>query len=603
MTGRPRKGRPASFTTADGVVPARALDDNLTGLHFVVQPRTGNAVLIDFRDLEPRPFALAAAQAIRRRSEIGGPTGTDHGVKAHNFAIRIFCQYLSTGMPRIRQSGEIEPRHLDDFESWLEAQGRSRTYVYAIMRRTVVILREIADEDAGAVSSNLVHRLRYVSERPVERSRPRDAYSPGVARQLRNAARTDIAKLHKRIDGCLPPWLAKHKDSSVREAAEECHRIISEAGWLSSQSDKFYRLQYLLRSRGEDASMLLDRLHERFYLLRTDVTATLVLFGLDVGMEIECIRGLRTDCLVNPSSGTVGVAYRKLRASGSAEKRLRVRDGGPATPGGLLRLVLSSTRYSRQWHQSELLIQFYGGRAFHEGAGLGRDAIRSWIAQHCIVDDHGAPLRFTLSRLRKTHKALWYRTTEGHMGRFAVGHTIKVAAQHYADIPSLRPLHEAAISDALWQASGMGGSKDDAYAGVEKIDQKLAPKPNNGASGHEPASYQSGTDVWLASCSNFYSGPFSKNGAACRQPFWGCLDCRNAVITERKLPALLAFCNFIIEQRKVLAAAEWAQKFGHVHSRIVRQILPSFPQGVVDAARAEMAFYTPRIYLPPEAIQ
>src|SRR3546814_16976248 len=46
-------------------------------------------------------------------------------------------------------------------------------------------------------------------------------------------------------------------------------------------------------------------------------------------------------------------------------------------------------------------------------------------------------------------KALWYLKTEGHMARFAVGHTVDIAARHYADIPSLRPLHEQTVADAL----------------------------------------------------------------------------------------------------------------------------------------------------------
>src|SRR3546814_11504740 len=35
------------------------------------------------------------------------------------------------------------------------------------------------------------------------------------------------------------------------------------------------------------------------------------------------------------------------------------------------------------------------------------------------------------------------------MARFAVGHTVDIAARHYADIPSLRPLHEQTVADAL----------------------------------------------------------------------------------------------------------------------------------------------------------
>ena len=72
-----------------------------------------------------------------------------------------------------------------------------------------------------------------------------------------------------------------------------------------------------------------------------------------------------------------------------------------------------------------------------------------YLAQSFEVDDDGKPLHLLLSRLRKTHKALWYTKTEGHMARFAVGHSREVAARHYADLPSLRPLHETAVADAF----------------------------------------------------------------------------------------------------------------------------------------------------------
>jgi hypothetical protein len=53
------------------------------------------------------------------------------------------------------------------------------------------------------------------------------------------------------------------------------------------------------------------------------------------------------------------------------------------------------------------------------------------------------PLYLRLSQLRKTHKALWYLKTEGHMTRFAVGHTVEIAARHYADVPSLQAIARA----------------------------------------------------------------------------------------------------------------------------------------------------------------
>lgn len=108
-------------------------------------------------------------------------------------------------------------------------------------------------------------------------------------------------------------------------------------------------------------------------------------------------------------------------------------------------------------------------------------------------------------------------------------------------------------------------------------------------------------DVWLAACSGFDQSPFGEAGSPCPQPFWGCLECRNAVITARKLPAIVAFKQFIEAQRAGLSAADWAMKFGRAHDRITKQILPAFSDSLIDEARREAEQHS--LYLPPEARQ
>ncbi|MFX7961235.1 hypothetical protein ABTK60_20310, partial [Acinetobacter baumannii] len=77
-----------------------------------------------------------------------------------------------------------------------------------------------------------------------------------------------------------------------------------------------------------------------------------------------------------------------------------------------------------------------------------------------------------------------------------------------------------------------------------------------------PALLDGDQDVWLAACAGFQNSPFAEAGSPCPQPFWGCLECRNAVITARKLPAILAFLDFIEGERAGLSAADWSIKFG-----------------------------------------
>lgn len=129
-----------------------------------------------------------------------------------------------------------------------------------------------------------------------------------------------------------------------------------------------------------------------------------------------------------------------------------MRDGASSTPGGLIRRIIALSAKARAHHPSDCLWVYYQQGEITAGMGHPRRPIDAWVARHAIVDDAGKPFYLRLSQLRKTHKALWYLKTEGHMTRFAVGHTVEIAARHYADVPSLRPLHEQTVADALEEA-------------------------------------------------------------------------------------------------------------------------------------------------------
>src|SRR3546814_10753632 len=88
------------------------------------------------------------------------------------------------------------------------------------------------------------------------------------------------------------------------------------------------------------------------------------------------------------------------------------------------------------------------------------------------------------------------------MARFAVGHTVDIAARHYADIPSLRPLHEQTVADALEEV--LAGPMILPPQDEDRLRGELAsPDPDDG--GISTALLNGEQDVWLASCGNFYS--------------------------------------------------------------------------------------------------
>ncbi|HME69774.1 MAG TPA: hypothetical protein VKM54_07885 [Myxococcota bacterium] len=596
MSDRPRKGHRVAFTREDGIDPA-APHDPVAGLRFTIVPQHGAPALIDYTGLRPRRLALTFARALRRLAAPGGPLSVRSTVKAYATTHPRFFSYLRTIDECIAGVEDLRACHIDGFEAWLEAEGLSRTHLFTVLAKIVTTLRS-ADADApGTLAPDLLERLRYVSAKPFQRSSPRDALSPFVARQLRDAARADVERLFRRIGAPLEEC----GDDAYRRALDKVDAIITEHGGIAHKHHVYMSLYFMRARRGLPISSLSDDLHGRHHLLASDLPPLLTLLSLETGLEIECLKALTVDCLRNVSAQTVEVAYMKRRARGTEHKTIRVRDGGVRTPGGLIRCVIEVTAAARRIVPSDCIWIYRCEGELRAGIRQPRETLDTWTERHGIVDDEGRPLRLLLSQLRKTHKALWYLKTEGHMTRFAVGHTVDVAARHYADLPSLRPLHEATIAaafeDALAVATGPHVLAAEAEA-AWLADPDAAPDlPGTDDIGELLDGSQ---DVWLASCGGFYASPFGTAGSPCPTPFWGCLECANAVITARKLPAILAFLVFIEEQRASLSAGDWAAKFGRAHARITTHILPAFSDEVIADARDRLAVDPPLTYLPPE---
>ncbi len=594
MTGRPRKGRCVVFRPEDA---PHDEPDPVAGLRFTIAAQAGGEVLLDYAGLRPRRLALSFARALRDLAAPGGPLGVRSTVKAYAVTLPKFFAYLDAAGEPVDGPEDLRGRHVDGFETWLEVQGLSRVHLFTVLVKVVAALRRIAAE-APAISPDLRDRLRYVSAKPFPRPRPRDAHSPFVARQLRDAARADVTDAIRRVRNGAPD----EADPVLRELEADVQTIIAERGLVRSDEPALKMLYHARARRGRPTGRLLDEINGRQHLNREDVIPFLVLLALETGLEIECCKTLTVDCLQNSSGGTVEIAYLKRRARGHEYKRLRVRDGGSTTPGGLIRQLVALTAAARQRHPSASLWVYRGAGVFTAGVRHPQELVDAWTRRHGLADDDGRPLRLLLSRLRKTHKALWYLKSEGHMARFALGHTPEVAARHYADVPALRPLHEATVAQAFEEVAAAALAPRIVTPVEEQAWRADRSCSAEAADRGEPIAVLDGAqEVWLASCGGFYASPHGEAGAPCPVPFWGCLECSNAVITARKLPAILSFLAFIDERRYAVSAADWGVKFGRVRARITEQILPAFAEAVVASARSALASDPAAIYLPPEA--
>lgn len=575
--------------------PAITLDPR----RFVIRCEDDREAVVDLRDWSRPGLAADMAMLFHEYVRRMGPTPIARTVRRRALHLRQFWTFLDSRGVQAIALGEIDAALINDYERWLAQNGGGLVQQRHLLGIVIGLLRLAVEMRPGTLTRETVARLTYVAHGEYGTSRPRDAYSSGVAQRLRDAARAQIEAARQRIvvGEALP---AVPEGIEVGSRLHDHHAAVIEwivrHGQIDTRNPVMKRFINLAIHWKQDCR--LEPLHAGFHLCRLDLIAFIVLLSLETGMEMECLFRLKADCLRNPAKGYVEIEYFKRRARGSEWKRLRVRDGSSGTPGGLIRLAIALTERARRHLGTDHLWALWTIDGLRVPIDEAAQGVEAFVRHHGLVDDNGALLRLSLSRLRKTNKAEWYRRTKGQLEHFAVGHSIGVAARHYAEIPALRHVHERTIADALGDALG-AALKPTILLPVPDDDEpgECGPITVSGS-----AATASDEELWLAKCGDFFASPFGSPGDACPTPFWGCLECENAVITARKLPALIAFQSFMAGRREALGADEWASKFGRAWLRIDRQILPAFPTRLVEAARIEAAAAGPELlYLPAEA--
>ena len=598
-----KRGRYAIFPTE--IELAESPDENPQDpLIFALRTEDAGTVEIDLSSWQltelTQDFAPFLQEYLRRM----GPAPLWKTARAFIQRLRRFWNFLDEERVPARDLETLTPAVINAYENWLEQNAGERSNQRSLLGALIGVLRVAAELEPDRLVAETLLRLKYIGHGAHGTSKPRDAYSGRIATALLQAGMRQISEARDRIatGGALPPPLLDlGSDLELRQRYDRVVAQIETTGVVAGEGPLFDNLRYHAQRCGL-ASPMIEDLHAGFHLTRFDIIGFLVWLSLTTGMEIEALRGLEADCLRNPNRGYVEIDYRKRRAHHAEWKRLRVRDGGQETPGAVLRLAIKLTERARLHTGSSRLWITWKPSRLSPPKKL-ETCVAAFVEKYGIVDDNGKPLALNLARLRKTQKADWYKRTGGQLEIFAVGHTVRVAANHYADIPALRHLHEQTIVEALTDAMAPALRPhillpaDEARLHASKDGSGLPVQPENIG-----PLLDGEQDLWLAACGNFHASPFGRAGEACPTPFWGCLECSNAVITARKLPALIAFLAFMDEQRKVLLPDDWAEKFQQPYHRIKDQILPQFPAPVVENARVEAAKSPASLlYLPPEA--
>lgn len=601
----------------------------ITPFYFTCGTASGEVMVFDLTSLTGNALAhdLARAwQELWAGEQWAVPRDARHVAKTGEYL--AFARTLDgAGVTRIE---DVTGAHVNACDADL----RARRGVHSALSNLSYITRALKLLPVERLRDDLLVRLQVLSEgeRP-PKSTPRDAYSDRVAEQLRASCRLRISQVIQRLSVDADALVAGGRDPRGVEPSDHPNgagkgrslgwQRPEHLAWELDRAGPMSLAQWRKRSGYVLIKTSLSAVHRFLFPTAADLAPFYLLLLLETGIPPAGVLSLDVNCLRNPRRGLVDLRYYKARAHSSMLEA--VRDGNAFTPGGIVRALFTITRRLRlhsaqsggtpattlwlRWspitaRASPERFSLQGSMSGWDGNGSG--PIADFVREAGLVDDEGRPLHsIQPARLRKTHKRIWYERTHGQLEDLAYDHTPQVAAVHYGAIPALRATHEQTAEDGIRDALAVARAatvtvvtlEDEArlVAGEAGVGGRLTrhPLPVLRQIVDSPAQ-----DVFLASCANFLDSPFGVPGEPCPVATWRCLECDNAVVTPRKLPALIAFLNAALSERAALGEDLWHVKFGRACDRIEGEILPQYPAPLVAEARAVAASGGALAWLP-----
>ncbi len=545
-----------------------------------------------------RQFLDILRQELKVTGSIKSPSRLDH--YAHAF--KRFGLWLTENSRALTSFTEVTPQDLDDFEAFLyHKHGYKSRHPYRITSDFIRFIRLAGEyiELPTALSDRILTNTRLG---PIGDDQRREPYSDYIAERLLEAAFLQIEEARQRILVQSEQYISNaHKDKHHKSISEFLIYTKLNGPFVDKRElQKFQRR--LSRSPNEhgDKPSPAD-LYPLLYITTIDITAFTIAISLLTGIPMESVRELAADCLANESGSYADIRYVKRRTGHDDVQAIRCPSTGTGWTGpGLIKLLQQLTSAARKVaapSEARWLMLGYGKQT-----PKGYDRIRRLdiVTQDCvrfcekypIIGDDGNRLpSFALSRLRKTYKAKRYKTSPT-TARLAGDHTPRIHDEHYANVDALKEIHERTIEEALQNALN-NALNPTIIADEPAADEEI----------RDPESMLD--DVWMAGCKDINHSPFNEPGSAelCRSPVWGCLTCKNAVISVANLPAILAFLDHVISMRQCLDLASWASRYGYAFGQITMNILPKFSPTQLANAKAIASDDGQLLWLPAELTQ
>ncbi|MGH9069258.1 MAG: hypothetical protein ACRD0J_17480, partial [Acidimicrobiales bacterium] len=301
------------------------------------------------------------------------------------------------------------------------------------------------------------------------------------------------------------------------------------------------------------------------------------------------------------------IAWEKQRGGGRESDRFG--GAGEWSPGRIFERAVALTsglrRHAGAGDAGSLWLALGPGRHIYRlrRSGGVRGAFSRW-AESVGLSTPEVPLELDGRRLRKT----FYRRLDERFGGAipsvaGINQSEQVAAERYLSVTQPTEFLEAVVEEAYAEvlAKVRAAPRPSVLTDAEVarlISNEEEAATELGVAATEARPLLAGErDVFAAACRDFYHSPYGEAGSPCPAAVWTCLFCPLAVITPAKLPTLLRLADHVDAQRREMPADEWTRVYGAIWHQLRANILPRYPEAVIQAARVK-ADAAP-LYLPP----
>jgi len=428
---------------------------------------------------------------------------------------------------------------------------------------------------------------------------------PSVQRQIEGRRINQTPKSTPHQPYSVGEWhrLSQALEKTIADAQDRHRRAMDAAGHgrdPRSNAPTYDNLAWLMTRMGPVCCLELRdehrlnvprELHTQVLvdLFPTSLTAYayVTTFAMRTGIVPDGVDSMTIDSLQRTSKTGMIVDYHKGRS-------------GPES----LNAPRDAVRLLDQWvDHSALLREHAGPKAdrlwLHVGdkaiskisiysAPRRQDVRRRWADAAGIIADDGTPLTVQGGRVRTTYHQM--RDRSAWTGRTTIdpNHSARIEGDHYLSThtQSQRDAVDGIIEQAqqevlLKREPAIIHDGDDAARFAQRFPELVKDAQlDREAVAQLLAGEQ---DVFVAACGNPMSSPYAPTGVLCPARPWVCLLCPLAAFSPRHLPNLLRLKHYFTEQARSMTTTEFMSVFGPYLLRLSDEILPRFPDEMVNA--------------------